>query len=100
RDSDAADLADVRSAGIGATVAGGHPTQMGGPSFPTLSNPSDAKAWVDARVAEGSDYIKIIRDDLSNFRSPLPTLDSATIAAIVREAHARGKLVIAHISQE
>jgi imidazolonepropionase-like amidohydrolase len=34
---DRPDLADVRTAGVGATVPGGHPTQMGGPSFPTVT---------------------------------------------------------------
>src|SRR5438477_13130508 len=29
------DIADVRTAGSGATVPGGHPTQMGGPPSPT-----------------------------------------------------------------
>jgi imidazolonepropionase-like amidohydrolase len=92
-------LADAKSAGVGATVPGGHPTQMGGPPIPTLSSAADAPAFVEARIAEGSDYIKIIRSDPSSGK-PMPTLDSATIAAIVREAHARRKLVVAHIGSE
>ena len=96
--ADTPGLADVRSAGVGATVPGGHPTQMGGPPFPTLRNAADAPAFVDARIVEGSDYIKIIREDSGAGR--LPTLDSATIAVIVREAHAKGKLVVAHAGSE
>jgi imidazolonepropionase-like amidohydrolase len=98
--ADMPELADVRSAGVGATVPGGHPTQMGGPPIPTLRNAAEAPAFVDARIAEGSDYIKIIRDDLSGMGRPAPTLDSVTIAAIVREAHAKGKLVVAHTGTE
>lgn len=101
RSADPPDMADVRSAGFGATAPGGHPTQMGGAaSFPTLSSPGEAPAFVATRVAEGSDYIKIIRDDLSWMGKPVPTLDSVTIAALVREAHAKGKMAIAHIATE
>lgn len=101
RAADPPDAADVRSAGVGATAPGGHPTQMGGGPIPTLTNPGEAPAWVDARIAEGSDYIKIIRDDLRWMRpGGVPTLDSATIAALVRAAHARGKLAVVHISSE
>ncbi len=75
--TDDPDLADFRTAGIGVTAPGGHPTQMGGTLFPTLSLTDDAQAFVDARIAEGSDYIKIIDEHL------LPTLTSAQIAEIV-----------------
>jgi hypothetical protein len=34
---DPPDMADVRSAGIGVTAPGGHPTEMGGPPIPTLA---------------------------------------------------------------
>lgn len=61
---DRADLASVRTAGTGATAPGGHPTQMdGGPAaraIPTLTSPGEADAFVAARLAEGSDFIKII----------------------------------------
>ena len=94
-------LADVLSAGIGATAPGGHPTEMGGGALPTLSGPEDADAFVAARVADGSGYIKIIRDDLHQLLpKPVPTLDSATIAAVVRAAHARGKLTVVHVGTE
>jgi imidazolonepropionase-like amidohydrolase len=72
----------------------------GGASIPTLSIPAEAAAFVAARVGSGSDYIKIIRDDLSGMGKPVPTLDSVTIAAVVREAHARGKMAVAHITTE
>ena len=98
---DPPDVADIRSAGIGATAPGGHPTEMGGDAIPTLRSPDDAQAFVDARVAEGSDYIKVIRDDLTGLMpKTFPTLDSATIAAVVRAAHARGKLVVVHVGSE
>ena len=52
------DVADVRSAGIGATAPGGHPSMMYAP-FPTLTGPEQAEQFVADRVAEGSDYLKI-----------------------------------------
>ncbi|PYP75936.1 MAG: hypothetical protein DMD35_20005 [Gemmatimonadetes bacterium] len=100
RAADAPDVADVRSAGFGATAPGGHPSQMGGGSFPTISNAADAQAFVDARIAEGSDYIKIIYDDLASLGRKLPMLDKRTLKALVDAAHARGKLAVVHILSE
>jgi imidazolonepropionase-like amidohydrolase len=91
------DAADVRSAGWVATVPHGHGTEFGSPN-PTLTRPEEAAAFVAARVAEGSDYIKIIVEDGSATGQPLPTLDGPTVAALAREAHANGKLAVAHIT--
>jgi len=100
-DTDPLDLASILSAGIYATAPGGHPTQMGGPPFPTLTAPSEADAFVAARVAEGSDFLKIIVDDLAWMREQkVPTLDEATVAALVTAAHARGRIAVAHIGDE
>jgi len=41
------------------TVAGGHGTEYG-LKIPTLESASQAQAFIDARIAEGSDFIKII----------------------------------------
>ena len=96
---DPLDMADVRTAGVGATAPHGHPTEMGGPPIPTISSPSEARAFVDARLEEGSDFIKIIYDDLS-LRQKVPMLDRETLAALVNAAHRRHKLVIVHIGNE
>jgi len=101
--ADRADLASIRGAGNGATVPGGHPTQMDGGAgrlTPTLSTPAEADAFVAARLAEGSDFIKIIYADQEIFGRKLPTLDEPTIAALVAAAHARGRLAVAHIGGE
>jgi imidazolonepropionase-like amidohydrolase len=94
---DAPGRADLRSAGYLATVPGGHGTEYGMP-VPTLTTPAEAQAWVDARIAEGSDYIKIISEDGSAYGGHIPTLDRATIAALVTAAHARAKLAVVHVS--
>ncbi|MES2359108.1 MAG: CIA30 family protein [Gemmatimonadota bacterium] len=91
-----ADRADLYSAGILATAPAGHGTEYG-VQVPTITSPDSAQAWVDARIAEGSDYIKIIIDDGSTYGRHIPTLSAPIVAALVRAAHARGKLAVAHI---
>jgi imidazolonepropionase-like amidohydrolase len=93
------DLADLRSAGTLATAPGGHGTEYG-IQVPTLSAPSEAQAWVDARVAEGSDYIKIIVDDASAYGGHRPTLNNDTLKALIDAAHKRGKLAVVHIGNQ
>lgn len=96
-------LADVRTAGNLATAPGGHPTEMlPGVKTPTLHSPAEAQAFVDARVAEGASYIKIVLEDCSEFRGfrPCPTLDDATLRALVAAAHRRGRLAIVHAEDE
>lgn len=93
---DPPDVADVRSAGVGATVPGGHPTQMGGPEFPTISSPDQAQAFVDARIAEGSDYIKIIHGGAGS----LPDTPVELMKALIDAAHKRGKLAVVHAQSQ
>jgi hypothetical protein len=87
------DVADVRSSGVGATAPGGHPSMMYAP-FPTLTAADQAGQFVAERIAEGSDYLKII----SGTGGLWPSLDSGTIKALVTAAHARGLVVVAHVS--
>ena len=96
-----ADTADLWSAGLLATADGGHGTQYG-VAVPTLTAPADADAWVAARVAEGSDWIKIVREDLHVFDADrtLPTLDAATAAAVIGAAHAQDRLAVVHATAQ
>jgi imidazolonepropionase-like amidohydrolase len=89
------DLADLRAAGFGAVAPGNLLAMMMRGPLPELTDVSQAESWVDARVAEGSDYIKIIYDPREG--GPL-SLDA--VRAIVQAAHARGKLVIVHALDE
>jgi len=93
------DQADLFSAGYLATAEGGHGTQYG-LSVPTPESPQAAHDWVRQRLEEGSDYIKIIIEDGSDWGSPLPTLDAATVRALVKAAHSEGVLAIAHASTQ
>ncbi|GAB2810553.1 amidohydrolase family protein [Lentzea nigeriaca] len=87
------DVADVRSSGVGATAPDGHPSLMYAP-FPTVTAAGQAERFVADRIAEGADYLKIF----SGVGGLWPSLDSATITALVTAAHARGLLVVAHVS--
>ena len=93
------DQADLRSAGTLATAPGGHGTEYGIP-IPTLSSPAEAQAWVDARLTEGSDYIKIVFDDASAYGGHRPTLSNDTLKAVIDAAHKRGKLAVVHIGSQ
>lgn len=92
--------ADLYSAGWLATARGGHGTQFGLP-VPTLATPAEAPAWVDARLAEGSDYIKIVYEprDASGLGPPFPSLDRDTMAALVAATQARGRRAVVHVSR-
>jgi hypothetical protein len=65
--------------------------------IPTISSPDSAQAFVDARLAEGSDYIKIVYDDGSSYGTSLATIDTATLRAVIAATHKRGKLAVVHI---
>ncbi|MET9252705.1 amidohydrolase family protein [Streptomyces sp. NPDC003717] len=82
-------LTDIRSAGTPAVAPGSPQSQIPGfPADAVLTGPEQARAFVRARIAEGSDYIKVIVD--------VPGLAQATVTAVAAEAHARGKQVMAH----
>jgi imidazolonepropionase-like amidohydrolase len=86
------DIADFRTAGTCVTSPAGHGTEEGFP-IPTIKDPHEAQAFVDARIAEGSDYIKIMYDFGDNYS----VMSRETMAAVVKAAHKRGKLVLVHI---
>jgi imidazolonepropionase-like amidohydrolase len=92
--------ADLRSAGIGATAPGGHPTRLVTQGllapFPTVAGPAQAEDFVAARVAEGSHFLKVVLEDGTTTGHPCPTLTADTVQALVGAAHARGLLVVAH----
>ncbi|HSU54599.1 MAG TPA: CIA30 family protein [Candidatus Dormibacteraeota bacterium] len=91
-----AELADLRSAVTLVTAPGGHGTEYGF-EIPTLTATNDVQAFVDARIKEGSDYIKIVYDDGKALGMSFPTLSKATLQSVVAAAHKRGKLAVVHI---
>lgn len=69
--------------------------------MPTLQTPEEAAPWVEARLAEGSDYIKIVFEPKGpgGLGPPFPSLDAPTVAALIRAARARDRLALVHVSR-
>ncbi|MGW4664091.1 amidohydrolase family protein [Streptosporangium sandarakinum] len=105
------DVADLRSAGVLATAPNGHPSQIMaaeadslawlgdavGP-FDTIAEAGQAKAFVEARLSEGIDYLKIVIDDGCTAGLDLPVMDPEVVAALVEAGHAAGLKTIAHVA--
>jgi imidazolonepropionase-like amidohydrolase len=89
--------ADLWSAGTLATAPGGHGTEYGF-KIPTLTQPEEAAAFVAARQAEGSDYLKIVIEDGSAYGHPMPSLNGPIVSALTQAARARGMLSVAHVA--
>jgi len=85
--------ADIRSAGIPAIAPGSlHSRIPGVGERGLITGPDEASRFVADRVAERSDFIKIV------VGSPFADHDQATLDALVAAAHEQGKLVVAHAS--
>jgi imidazolonepropionase-like amidohydrolase len=93
----AAGRADLVSAGTLVTAPGGHGTEYGLP-IPTIEGPEEAQEFVDARLAEGSDFIKLVYDDGAAFRLEFPSISRETMAAVIAAAHRREALAVVHVS--
>lgn len=93
--------ADLWSAGAAVTAPGGHGTQYG-MEVPTLAAGDAADAFVAARVAEGSDYIKIIVEDFGAYGATvrMPTLAPRQVETAVEAAHAHERLAVVHVSRQ
>ncbi len=95
--------ADTFTAGIGATPPGGHPTEMGDKANPppTLADGDDPDEFMRARVARGSDYIKIIQDNGARGDEPaiLPAFSPDRLRKVIAAARRTKKLVVIHVEK-
>ena len=83
-------------AGYAATVPGGHPTQFS-KGMETISDSISIKTWVDNRIANGADYIKIVRDNHPFLQYPAGnTLTYEQIDSIILYARNRGYKTVVH----
>jgi imidazolonepropionase-like amidohydrolase len=89
------DKADFFSAGTLVTSPRGHGTQYGLP-IPTIERADEAEAFVEARLAEGSDWIKIVYEPGAQ---TFTSVDRATLEALIAAAQARGVLAVVHVSR-
>ena len=71
------DIADFRTAGTAIAVAKGHGTEPTLPPMIPIRGPADAQAFVDERIAHGSDYIKVFYDNGPRFAA----MSKETLAA-------------------
>lgn len=88
--------ADLFSAGVLATAPHGHGTQFG-VEVAGLTDPAQAPDWVAERLAEGSDYIKVVIETGEEMGYEIPSLDQELAAAVTAAAHAEGLLVLTHV---
>jgi imidazolonepropionase-like amidohydrolase len=68
---------------------------IGDATMPVIDAPSGAQSWVEERVAEGSDFIKVVYDDLRG-----GSMSEETLGAITTASHERGKQVWVHVLDE
>jgi len=82
--------------GHAATVPGGHPNQFS-PDMETINDSVTIEDWVDHRIANEVDYIKIVRENHEWMGNPaLPTLSYEQIQKLIEYAHSKGYKVVIH----
>ena len=85
-------MTDLRNAGLSAVGRGGNHAKLPGyPEEGIITGPEQARKFVADRVAEGSDYIKVVTEPPGT-----DNIDQPTLNALVEAAHEHGKLVVAH----
>lgn len=90
-------LPEVRATGSPASGPGGIATKnLGHPLDTELTDPDDAVRFINERLAEKTDFIKVILEDPE--RMGAAAMGADTVRALVTEAHRHGKLVFAHAS--
>jgi len=86
------------TSGIAATVPGGHPTQVSSNPIETINDSVSVKEFVDNRIANGADFIKIVRENHEFFIFPAqPTLSYNQIDEIIDYTHRFGYKAVVHI---
>ncbi len=90
------------SAGVGVSVEGGHPRQLIGQGmyevFPSLDPADSVAEFVDARIEEGSAFLKVFLESGRVAGRVLPVPDADTVRAVCTAAHRRGVRVLAHVT--
>jgi imidazolonepropionase-like amidohydrolase len=66
------------------------------PDWPSATTTEEAAAFVDDRIGEGADYLKVIAEDGHVLGVSVPSVAPEVLAATVEAGHARGKMVLAH----
>lgn len=86
------------TSGIAATVPGGHPTQVSSTPIETINDSVSVKDFVDNRIANSADFVKIVRENHEFFIFPAqPTLSYDQIKEIIDYTHSLGYKAVVHI---
>ncbi|MCF1422252.1 amidohydrolase family protein [Mangrovimonas futianensis] len=94
--SDSIGYSILYGSGHAATVPGGHPTQFS-PDMETINDSLSIQEWVDHRIVNGVDYIKIIHVNHGFMGDPAPpSLSYGQIKDIIAYAHDNGFKVVVH----
>ena len=88
------DLADMYSSGVPVTSPRGMGTQFGIP-LTTISAPGEADAIVASRIADGSDWVKVMYEPNAGI---VTTISNETLRAVSAAIKARDKVSVVHIS--
>jgi imidazolonepropionase-like amidohydrolase len=102
RDRDSAtsnSRSDVYSAGTLVTAPGGHGTEFG-LRIATLERAEDAARFIDDRLSQGSDFIKVVMEEGTLYGREIATLSRQSVQAVIQAAKAREQLVVVHVSAQ
>lgn len=100
--------ADFKTSGLAASIKDGYPFKLitdfvkdpeavaASETWTQLKDPEEAESYIDDRINEGSDYIKLLHESGKTWgwELPLPTLELQV--AIVQAAKKRGLKTVAH----
>ncbi len=95
RDDESDARSDVRGVSYPACAVRGRAVRkMGYPASTAVRGPADAARWVEERLRQDPDHLKVVLEEKLPFQ-PKP-LSRDTVSAIVAEAHRAGKKVVVH----
>lgn len=94
-----AQQSDLWSAGTLVTAPKGHGTEYG-MQIPVLHSPEEAEAFVAARKAEGSDFIKIVYQSERAVYKSMPSISRESLQAVISAAHRQQLKAVVHIAEQ
>lgn len=89
-------VADLFSSSYLATAPGGHGTEYGF-EIPVLTSVDETKDFVENRILEGADYIKIVYNAKEAKRQHFPSISKEILKELIAQTHAHDLLAVVHI---
>lgn len=88
--------AEIFASGPCLTATDGHCSEYGVPTR-IVNNPDDAQREIDALAAKRPDVVKIVYDNARYRANTRPTVDRATLTAVIASAKRHGLKTIVHV---